>query len=80
MDADADHLSRQALREQAAIRAAARAFHEAAREKHQFTWETASPAWRAEVKAFVRPLIVAGLAAADQFDAATERALKADSA
>lgn len=59
----------QEYRLEAAVRAAAQALHESAREKHQFTWDGASTAWRAEMRAFVRPAVVAALAAADHFDA-----------
>lgn len=64
----------------AAVRAAAEALHENAREKHQFTWDTASPAWRAEMRAFVRPIVVAALAAADHFDGMVKGDLMGDSA
>lgn len=61
---------------EAAVRAAAQCLHENAREKHQFTWDAASPAWRAEMKAFVRPLVAAALAAADHFDEMAKGSLK----
>lgn len=67
-------------RTEAAVRAAAKAFHENAREKHQFTWDSATPAWRAEMREFVRPLVVAALAAADHFDAMVKSHSEGDSA
>lgn len=57
---------------EAAVAAAARALHESVRGKGQFRWKNASPSWRAEMKAFVRPLVMAALEAAQRPDAALE--------
>lgn len=48
-----------------AVEAAARAFHENAREKRQFTWEQSSEEWRVDLRNFVRPMVEAALEAAD---------------
>ncbi|CAM5769874.1 hypothetical protein [Bosea minatitlanensis] len=52
-------------RTEAAIEAAARAFHENAREKRQFHWEQSSEEWRRDIRNFVRPMVEAALEAAD---------------
>lgn len=52
-------------RTEAAIEAAARAFHENAREKRQFHWEESSEEWRTDIRNFVRPMVEAALEAAD---------------
>ena len=57
-------------RTEAAIEAAARAFHENAREKRQFTWEQSSEEWRRDIRNFVRPMVEAALEAADAHDIA----------
>lgn len=54
-------------RTEAAIEAAARAFHENAREKRQFTWEHSSEEWRTDIRNFVRPMVEAALEASDAF-------------
>lgn len=55
---------------EAAIEAAARAFHENAREKRQFHWEQSSEEWRTDIRNFVRPMVEAALEAADAYMAA----------
>ena len=50
-----------------AVEAAARAFHENAREKRQFQWEQSSEEWRRDIRAFVRPMVEAALLASDAF-------------
>lgn len=57
-------------RTEAAIEAAARVFHENAREKRQFTWEQSSEEWRRDLRNFVRPMVEAALEAADAHMAA----------
>lgn len=57
-------------RTEAAVEAAARAFHENAREKRQFTWEHSSEEWRRDIRNFVRPMVEAALEAADAHVAA----------
>jgi hypothetical protein len=47
---------------EAAVEAGARAFHEAARDKGKFHWESASDEWRKEIRDLVRPVVVAALA------------------
>lgn len=47
------------------VEAAARALHDMAREKRGLRWETCSQRFRADMKAFVRPLVVAALQAVD---------------
>ena len=47
--------------------AAARALHESVRSKHQFKWETMTPEWRAELRNYVRPAVIATLKASDQY-------------
>ena len=54
-------------RTEAAIEAAAKAFHENAREKRQFTWEQSSEEWRRDIRNFVRPMVEAALEASDAF-------------
>lgn len=70
----------QEYRLEAAVRAAAQSLHDSAREKRQFTWDAASPAWRAEMRSFVRPLVIAALAAADHFDETARGSLSGDPA
>lgn len=53
-----------------AVEATAKAFHEASREKRQFSWEQSSEEWRRDVRAFVRPLVEAALTASDAYMAA----------
>lgn len=57
-------------RTEAAVEAAARAFHENAREKRQFHWEQSSEEWRRDIRNFVRPIVEAALEAADAHMAA----------
>lgn len=57
-------------RTEAAVEAAARAFHENAREKRQFHWEQSSEEWRRDIRNFVRPIVEAALEAADTHMAA----------
>ncbi len=58
-------------RTEAAIEAAARAFHENAREKRQFHWEQSSEEWRRDIRNLVRPMVEAALEAADTYVAAS---------
>lgn len=57
-------------RTEAAVEAAARAFHENAREKRQFHWEQSSEEWQRDIRNFVRPMVEAALEAADAHDLA----------
>lgn len=57
-------------RTEAAVEAAARTFHENAREKRQFTWDQSSEEWRRDIRNFVRPMVEAALEAADAHMAA----------
>ena len=50
-----------------ATEAGARALHESVREKHQFEWESMTPSWRAELREYVRPAVVAALQASDLY-------------
>ncbi|WP_043237819.1 hypothetical protein [Bosea sp. LC85] len=54
-----------------AIEAGAKALHESARERRQFTWEQSSEEWRRDLRAFVRPIVEAALEASDGFLAST---------
>lgn len=54
-------------RTELAVEAAARAFHENAREKRQFQWEQSSEEWRLDIRAFVRPMVEAALLASEVF-------------
>lgn len=58
-------MPRSAIEIDAAVEAAAQVFHDLCRERWQPRWENASIRWRDQMKAFVRPLVVAGLEAAD---------------
>ncbi|AZO79616.1 MULTISPECIES: hypothetical protein [unclassified Bosea (in: a-proteobacteria)] len=49
-----------------AIEAGAKALHESAREKRQFSWEQSSEEWRCDLRAFVHPIVEAAL---ESFDA-----------
>ncbi|WP_038357907.1 hypothetical protein [Bosea sp. UNC402CLCol] len=53
-----------------AVEAAAKAFHETCREKRQYTWEQSSEEWCRDLRAFVRPIVEAALAACDAHVAA----------
>lgn len=44
---------------EAAVEAAAKAFHDAVREKQYLRWETSSEIYRAEIRELVRPAAVA---------------------
>lgn len=57
-------------RTEAAVEAAAKTFHENAREKRQFHWEQSSEEWRRDIRNFVRPMVEAALEAADTYMAA----------
>jgi hypothetical protein len=57
-------------RTEAAVEAAARAFHESARKKPQFHWEQCGEEWRRDIRNFVRPMVEAALVAADAHVAA----------
>lgn len=57
-------------RAKAAVEAAARAFHEIAREKPEFHWEQSGEEWRRDIRNFVRPMVEAALEAADAHVAA----------
>lgn len=57
-----------------AIEAGAKAMHESAREKRQFTWEQSSEEWRRDLRAFVRPIVEAALDSSDAFLAAAASA------
>lgn len=50
-----------------AVEAAAKALHESIRDRHQFRWETMSEHWRVEMRAYVRPCVLAALKASDDF-------------
>ncbi len=54
-----------------AIEAGAKALHENAREKRQFSWEQSSEEWRRDLRSFVRPIVEAALQSSDEFLAAT---------
>lgn len=56
-------------RMEAAVDAAANAFHDICRERGQLHWESTSPRWREQMRGFVRPLVVAALEAADRQNA-----------
>lgn len=56
-----------------AIEAGAKALHESARERRQFTWEQSSEEWRRDLRAFVRPIVEAALESSDEFLAAATR-------
>lgn len=58
-------------RTELAIEAGAKALHENAREKRQFTWEQSSEEWRRDLRAFVRPIVEAALETSDEFMAST---------
>lgn len=47
-----------------AVEAAARTLHDLCRERRHFRWENTTPAWREQMRAFVRPLVTAVLNAA----------------
>jgi hypothetical protein len=57
-------------RTEIAVEAAAKALHENAREKRQYTWENSSEEWRVDMRNFVRPIVEAALEASDEFLAA----------
>lgn len=57
-------------RTEAAVEAAARAFHENARKKPQFHWEQCGEEWQRDIRNFVRPMVEAALEAADAHDIA----------
>jgi hypothetical protein len=57
-------------RTQIAVEAAAKALHETAREKRQFTWDASSEEWRIDLRNFVRPVVEAALEASDEYLAA----------
>lgn len=50
-----------------AVEAAACALHESIRERHQFRWATMSEQWRVEMRAYVRPAVLAALKSSDEF-------------
>lgn len=52
-----------------AVEAAAQALHESVRERHQFRWETMTEQWRVEMRAYVRPCVLAALKVSDDFAA-----------
>lgn len=56
-----------------AIESGAKALHESAREKRQFTWEQSSEGWRQDLRAFVGPIVEAALETSDEFLAAATR-------
>lgn len=56
-------------RMEAAVDAAAHAFHDICRERGQLHWGSTSLRWREQMKGFVRPLVVAALEAADRQNA-----------
>lgn len=56
-------------RMEAAVDAAAQAFHDLCRERGQLRWESTSPRWREQMRSFVRPLVVAALEASDRQNA-----------
>lgn len=56
-----------------AIEAGAKAFHESARERRQFTWEKSSEEWRRDLRAFVRPIVEAAVEASDDYLTAATR-------
>lgn len=53
-----------------AVEAGAKALHETARERRQFSWELSSEEWRRDLRAFVRPIVEAALETSDEFLAA----------
>lgn len=57
------------LRVSEAVEAAAKALHESVRDPHQFRWETMTEHWRVEMRAYVRPCVLAALKASDEFAA-----------
>lgn len=56
-----------------AIEVGAKALHENAREKRQFSWEQSSEEWRRDLRSFVRPIVEAALESSDEFLAAATR-------
>ena len=55
------------LRVSEAVEAAAKALHESVRDPQQFRWEAMTEQWRAEMRAYVRPCVLAALRASDEF-------------
>lgn len=54
-----------------AVEAAARALHESVRDVDQFKWEAMTESWRQDMRAYVRPAVIAALTASDTFARAT---------
>ncbi len=55
------------LRALEAIEAAAKALHESVRDPKQFRWDAMTEQWRVEIRAYVRPCVLAALKASDEF-------------
>lgn len=57
------------LRVSEAVEAAARALHDSVRDPQQFRWDAMTEQWRLEMRAYVRPCVLAALRASDEFAA-----------
>jgi ubiquinone biosynthesis protein UbiJ len=55
------------LRVSEAVEAAAKALHESVRDQKQFRWDAMTEQWRIEMRAYVRPCVLAALRASDEF-------------
>ncbi|HEV7325558.1 MAG TPA: hypothetical protein VGN91_10840 [Bosea sp. (in: a-proteobacteria)] len=55
------------LRVSEAVEAAAKALHESVRDPKQFRWDAMTEQWRVEMRAYVRPCVLAALRASDEF-------------
>lgn len=55
------------LRISEAVEAAAKALHDSVRDPKQFRWEAMTEQWRIEMRAYVRPCVLAALRASDEF-------------
>ncbi|AOO85113.1 hypothetical protein [Bosea vaviloviae] len=55
------------LRVSEAVEAAAKALHDSVRDPKQFRWEAMTEQWRIEMRAYVRPCVLAALRASDEF-------------
>lgn len=55
------------LRVSEAVEAAAKALHELVRDPKQFRWDAMTEQWRVEMRAYVRPCVLAALRASDEF-------------
>lgn len=55
------------LRVSEAVEAAAKALHDSVRDPRQFHWDAMTEQWRIEMRAYVRPCVLAALRASDEF-------------